>query len=179
MKIKLQEFKNMCEDLYPFEDLEALNDDEHISSLLNSKLAKSFEPIALLGSQGVIAKWKAPKGGEPVVWLDSEGSNWVVANSIDDFAAMLPYSTGTLFDFGYSCDNHDSNDADSTHPEAHFTSKRLKQCLSEAKEAYERHDELMKWLKSFGIKLDPNPLATIGEAQKRHSGFRDWIQKHL
>jgi hypothetical protein len=179
MAIDTNDFRGMCDELYPFEDLEPLEELEQIESLLNPQMASAFTPLALLGSHGVIANWRDPKGGEAIVWLDSEGSNWVVAEDLDAFCAMLPYSTGSIYDFCSGWEYYDPDDEDSANPEERFTPDVLERYLSDAKEAYERHAELLAWLESKGIQIDPNPVATIGRAQKNHTVLADWVADQL
>ena len=160
----------MCEALYPFSELEPeRHGNDRIVSLVGPGAARGMQAIVALGSGGAIARWTVDQGG-PIVWLDSEGDNWVVASDLAEFAALLPYSPGHIYDICASLQHGNLK-----RTVQRLGGKKTELALKSAKEDYAEHDKLLVWIDERGISVASDPIALIAGAQQRHTGLQDWI----
>ncbi len=163
-----------------FDDLEVVSH-YNLLATASTEQKNALTPIAQHHSDSVLALWKAPGGDEqPVVWLDSEGSAGVLANSLEQFLSISPYGVATLYDIMRCC-SPDKTIAERKRLIAlKFPAGEISVRLREQQEDFAGSVPYQQWLLEVcGISIAPNPISIIEQANNNYPTFESWFKEFI
>jgi len=163
-----------------FDDLEIVSH-YALLAVASTEQKKILIPIAQHHSDSVLALWKAPGNDEhPVVWLDSEGSVGVLANSLEQFLSVSPYGVATLYDIMRCCSPDRSADDRKRLLTLKFPADEISIRLKEQQQEFAGSVAYQQWLiKVYGINIASNPVSIIEQANNSYPNFENWFKEYI
>jgi hypothetical protein len=134
------------------------------------KDTKHFYALGFHGSGSLMCVSRRKDDHGAVVWIDSEGSAFVLARDIRAFLSVIPYDTGYVYDVGSFCAKGALDKGADRFPAAD-----AKKDLADALEGNEGRQALVKWLESQGIKPAADPFAVVADAVRANPKLNDWL----
>ncbi len=164
-------------DIWPPANTEAI-----MQSLLPPSVLGNFIPIAQNGADCLLCLWHirdkpiADPENLPVVWIDNEGFNSVVATNIQEVLSILPYGMGCIYDIVSYWNYYIESPTDYQTPTRRYTKKYLKAQLKEMS-LTEDYPHLIAFNKSNNIKTTADPVSVIGDALKTLPKIQPWLDE--